>query len=142
VIIPDVPCFPVTAQLAAIAVNPSTPIAVTQLQPFIIALPVVQGTGYYWNLRNPQSTVQPPPPQVARWLGLQSIPAAAYPNPAATAGTPPIVGGGATDLFLFTADNGGRTQLIFDLLPPGAGGNTPASTETFTVNVGPRQIVC
>ena len=140
VIIPDVPCFPVTAQLAAISFNPSNPIVVTQLQPFIIALPIVEGTGYYWNLRNPQSEVQPPPPKVARWLGMQSIPNAGYANPADKPGTPRVVGGGATDLFLFTTDNPGSTQLIFDLLPPG--GLTPTATKTFTVEEAPRQMVC
>jgi len=139
VVIPDVPCFPVTAQLAAISFNPSKPIAVTQLQPFIIALRVVEGTGYYWNLRNPESDVQPPPPKVARWLGMQSIPDAAD-NSADKPGTPRRVGGGATDLFLFMTDNGGSTQLIFDLLPPG--GLTPKATKTFTVRAGPRQVVC
>jgi hypothetical protein len=140
VIVPTNPCVQVTSQLAAISFNPNKPIAVTQFQPFIVALRVTAGIGYYWNLRNPESEVQPPPPQVARSLGMQSVPDTALSNPTDTPGVLPRVGGLATDLFLFTADNGGRTQLTFDLYTPGR--NTPAASKTFTVDVGPRQMVC
>jgi predicted secreted protein len=102
---------------------------------FEIALKMNPSTGYGWRM-----TASPG----VRADGSQYVGDNELQTPApASGGVPafPMVGGGGTQLWLFTAMQPGTATITFTLYPPGRG--LPAVRKaTFTVRIAPNVAVC
>ena len=122
-------------RFAAIVIDPSADIHVGANQQFIVALRVVEDAGMSWRLAG---IVEKPAPVKAE--GMQSIWDVAMQNLDRKPGDPPLVGGSATEMFLFTASGLGTATMTFGLFGPGA--DSPTRTVTFTARVSPTVSVC
>jgi hypothetical protein len=108
---------------------------VSATQQFIVALRVVEDAGSSWRLAG--ITEKPAP---VRSEGMQSVWDVGFQNLERKAGDAPIVGGSATEMFLFTATGLGTATMTFGLFGPGA--DSPSRTVTFTARVSPNVMIC
>jgi len=120
---------------STIAVDPATVVEIPSAQQFAIALRATEDGGYHWRLQTaaPNATV-------ARAEGSASVWDTAFTNVGRPAGTPPMVGGQATEFFLFSARVPGTAKLTFGLFGPGQ--TTATRTTTYTVRVTPSAMTC
>jgi hypothetical protein len=133
---PTLPC-PTPRAFAAIAIDPVAPISVNTTQQFVVALRAVEDAGYAWRLLD---APKPNPNPVVRFEGMQSIGDASFQNLGAAPGAPPIVGGAATELFLFLAGAPGSAVLTFGEFAPGTA--AASKSVSFTVQVSPLVVIC
>jgi hypothetical protein len=135
-IAPSLPACPTPPpRFAAIALDPKRPIEVSSARQFAVALRAVEDGGYTWRLVSPLDKTA-----AVRADGMQSIWDSAFANLERKPGGFPMVGGAATELFLFTAAAPGTATLTFGLFGPGA--RSATRTTTFTVRVSPSVMVC
>jgi hypothetical protein len=122
-------------RFAAIVLDPSADIHVGATQQFIVALRAVEDAGSSWRLAG---IVEKPSP--VRLEGMQSMRDVAFQNLERKPGDAPIVGGSATEMFLFTTTGLGTATMTFGLFGPGA--DSPSRTVTFTARVSPSVRIC
>jgi hypothetical protein len=122
-------------RFATIAIDPAADIHVSATQQFIVALRVVEDAGSSWRLAG--ITEKPAP---VRSEGMQSVWDVGFQNLERKAGDAPIVGGSATEMFLFTTTGLGTATMTFGLFGPGA--DSPSRTVTFTARVSPNVMIC
>jgi len=122
-------------RFAAIVIDPTADIHVSATQQFIVALRVVEDAGSSWRLAG--ITEKPAP---VRSEGMQSVWDVGFQNLERKAGDAPIVGGSATEMFLFTTTGLGTATMTFGLFGPGA--DSPSRTVTFTARVSPNVMIC
>jgi hypothetical protein len=122
-------------RFAAIALDPQVAINVNTTQQFVIALRVVEDGGFGWRPVSPLEKTAP-----VRAEGVQSVWDTAFANLDRKPGDPPIAGGPATAMFLFSAAAPGTATLTFGLFAPGA--ETPSRTVGFAVHVAPNVTIC
>jgi len=132
---PSLPACTVPPRFAAIAVDPMAPVDVNTAQAFGIALRVVADAGYTWRLVDPL-----PANGAIRAEGDQTVWDVAFQNLDRKPGDPPVVGGAATQMFLFSAQQPGTATVTLGSFGPGA--DKPDRTMTFTVHVSPNVAVC
>jgi hypothetical protein len=120
---------------ATIAIDPAAVVLIPSTQQFAIALRATEDGGYHWRLQNAAASAA-----TARSDGEASVWDIAFTNLGRTAGSPPMMGGEATELFLFTARAAGEVKLTFALFGPGK--STPTRTTTYTVRVVPNVMTC
>lgn len=122
-------------RFAAIVIDPSADIHVGATQQFIVALRAVEDSGMSWRLAG---IVEKPAP--VRAEGMQSVRDVVFQNLERKPGDAPLVGGSATEMFLFSATGLGTATMTFGLFGPGA--DSPARTVTFTARVSPNVQIC
>jgi hypothetical protein len=120
---------------ATIAIDPAAVVLIPSTRQFAIALRATEDGGYHWQLQNPAASAT-----TVRADGEASAWDTAFTNAARASGAPPMVGGEATEFFLFTARAAGEVKLTFGLLAPGR--PTPTRTTTYTVRVVPYVMTC
>ncbi len=134
-VVPMAPCPSPRPRFATIAVNPATTVTAATIQEFGIALRATEDGGYRWRLQTVPATGAP-----ARYDGEASLWDSAFTNLNRAPGAPPMVGGQATEVFMFTAMAPGSAKLTFQLFGPGK--SVAAQTTTYTVEVVPNVMVC
>ena len=105
---------------------------------FEVALKSNPSTGYGWRM------MASPSANILRFDGRQYVADGSLQRPMPSPSGRPMplmVGGGGTDLWLFSAMQPGTATLTFTLYPPGTG-RPAARTVTFTVRVVPTAVVC
>ena len=122
-------------RFAAIAIDPATDVHVSATQQFIVALRAVEDAGASWRLAG---IIERPAP--VRVEGMQSMWDVGFKNLERKPGDPPVVGGSASELFLFSATGLGTATMTFGLFGPGA--DSPTRTVTFTARVSPNVAIC
>jgi len=104
---------------------------------FVIALRACEDCGFKWNLQ--RSTTQS---SAVHFVRESSVWDTACHNAQSMQTKHPVhmVGGEATEYFVFSARGTGRASLTFDLIAPGrsAPSADPNSVRTYDVVVGPR----
>jgi hypothetical protein len=120
---------------ATIAIDPAAVVLIPSTRQFAIALRATEDGGYHWQLQNAAASAA-----TVSANGEASAWDTAFTNAGRPAGSPPMVGGEATEFFLFTARAAGEVKLIFGLFGPGK--STPTRTTTYTVRVVPYVMVC
>ena len=128
------PACAVRPRFVAVAVDPTPAIDVNTTQQFIVAMRVVADGGYQWRL------VDPAPPPGVRAEGSQILSDVAFQNLDRKPDAPPMLGGEATQLFLFTAMTPGPSTLTFGLFRPG--GDAPTRSVAYMVRVSPDVAIC
>jgi hypothetical protein len=129
------PCPSPRPRFATIAVDPATTVTAATIQEFGIALRATEDGGYQWRLQNVPATAA-----LVRYDGETSLWDVAFTNLDRAPGSPPMVGGQATEVFMFTAMASGTTKLTFQLFGPGK--TVATQTVTYTVQVVPNVMVC
>jgi hypothetical protein len=132
---PQLPACVVPPRFAAIATDPVSALTVNTTKHFVIALRAVEDGGFAWRLLDTPDKNAP-----VRAEGMQSVGDVVFANLERKAGDPPIVGGSATEMFLFTAMAPGSQALTFGLFAPGA--DAPTRTVAFAVHVAPNVVIC
>ncbi|GEM_PF-1984067 len=132
---PALPACVLRPRFAAIATDPVSALNVNTTQHFVIALRAVEDGGYAWRLLDTPDKNAP-----VRAEGMQSVGDVVFQNLERKSGDPPIVGGSATEMFLFTAMAPGSQTLTFGLFAPGA--DAPTRTAAFAVHVAPNVVIC
>jgi len=120
---------------ATIAIDPAAVVLIPSTRQFAIALRATEDGGYHWRLQNPAESAA-----TVQADGEASAWDTAFTNLARPAGSPPMMGGQATEFFLFTARAAGEVKLTFALLAPGR--STPTKTTVYTVRVVPYVMTC
>jgi len=129
------PCPSPRPRFATIAVDPAATLTVGTTQEFGIALRATEDGGYRWRLQTVPATTAP-----VRYDGESSLWDVAFTNLNRARGLPLMVGGQATEVFMFTAMVPGKTKLMFQLFGPGK--SVATQTVTYTVQVFPSVMVC
>jgi hypothetical protein len=132
---PMPPCPSPRPRFATIAIDPAKTVTAATIQEFGIALRATEDGGYQWRLQ----TVPAIAPAV-RYDGEAGVWDIAFDNLNRAPGSPPMVGGQATELFMFTAMVPGTVKLTFQLFGPGQ--TVPTQTMTYTVQVVANVMVC
>jgi hypothetical protein len=123
--------------VAAIAIDPAQPIAAAQHQTFLIALRATMDGGYSWTPRpRPSSNAIV---RLERDIDISDV---AYNNLDRTGRRAVMVGGEATQFFVFDVVGAGQAKIVFDLRGPGAIHGPPTQTKTFTLNAQNKTAVC
>jgi hypothetical protein len=131
---PFAPCPTPRPAFAAIAIDPAPAVEALTTQQFVVALRAVTDGGYGWSLLSGAAKGS-----IVRADGSRTLSDVAFQN-LDRPGQPPLTGGAATELWLFTALAPGSATLTFGLMPPGAA--APARTTTYTVRISPNVMVC
>ena len=132
---PMPPCPSPRPRFATIAVDPARTVTAATIQEFAIALRATEDGGYQWRLQ-----MIPAIAPAVRYDGEAGVWDAAFTNLDRAPGSSPIVGGQATEVFMFTAMAPGSATLTFRLFGPGQ--SVPTKTTTYTVQVIPNVMTC
>lgn len=129
------PCPSPRPRFATIAIDPAKTVTAATIQEFGIALRATEDGGYQWRLQNAAAGAA-----TVRYDGEAGVWDAAFTNLNRAPGSPPMVGGQATEIFMFTGMAPGTVKLTFQLFGPGQ--TVPTQTMTYTVQVVPNVMVC
>jgi predicted secreted protein len=128
------PCASPRPQFAALAVDPAAPLDVLTSQQFVVALRVASDSGFRWELLSGAGRGT-----IVRAEGTRTLVDIAFQN-LDRPGQPPLTGGNATQLWLFTAVAPGTATLSLGLMAPGA--TAPERTMNYTVRISPNVAIC
>jgi hypothetical protein len=129
------PCPSPRPRFATIAIDPAKTLTAATIQEFAIALRATEDGGYRWRLQTVPAIAA-----TVRYDGEAGVWDTSFTNLDRAPGSPPMLGGQATEMFMFTAMAPGTAKLTFQLFGPGQ--TAPTRTTTYTVQVVPNIMVC